>query len=365
MKSVNGMRARAAVFAGLAAIMGNGPALAQGAGPFAVSKVSVDVTAGDAVAAKEKALSQAKRRALRTVFKRLASYPDYGRLPELKDGEIDGMLNNFSIRREQNSRTRYLATIDFTFSGNAVRQRLDGGEIGYSDVQSPPLTVLPVFIRDGKVDSTGRDPWRKAWLDADLAHAMTPVNLVRHGDSLDAAGVKAMLAGEGEGFAALSETHKSGLLVLAIADVTAGTGKLDFTLYGVDASGPFALEQAVRIHGGDVADAALRAAALSLGVLEGRWKVSQTVSDSGGGDPARHSVALTVEFSSLGEWRDIRSRLSKVPGVRALEIASLSARSADVTFRYPGGARSLAAKLPAHGMSLMDAGGGALVLRGE
>jgi len=71
---------------------------------------------------------------------------------------------------------------------------------------------------------------------------------------------------------------------------------------------------------------------------------------------------LTVQFSSLKEWQDIRTRLSKVPGVQGMEIASLSARSADVKFRYPGGAPSLAAKLPSRRMSLMNVGG-AWVLR--
>lgn len=356
--------ARAAMAVMLAAALPAAPSLAQNRSLFTAAKVSVDVTAADAVAAKEKALDEAKQRALRTVFKRLTPYSAYGRLPNVKSKAIDDMLQNFSIRSEQNSRTRYIATLDFAFSGDAVRRELNNSNIGFSDVQSGPVTVLPVFIKDGKIDSTGRDPWRRAWLDLDISHAVTPVTLASHGTALDTAGVSAMLAGEGDGFAQLRETHKSDRLVLAIAEAAAGTGQLGVKLYGIDASGPFALAQSARVYGGDFADAASRAAKTALGVLEGRWKVTQTISEGGDADPARHSVLLTVEFSSLKEWQDIRSRLAKVPGVQGMEIASLSARSADVTFRFPGGAPSLAAKLPAHRMALMNMGG-TLVLRGN
>lgn len=341
------------------------PSPAQSNSLFTAAKVSVDVTAKDAVAAKEQALDEAKKRALRTVFKRLAPYSAYDRLPQVKPDGIDDMLSNFMIRSEQNSRTRYLATIDFNFRDEAVRRQLTGSNIIYSDVQSPPVTVLPIFISDGKVDSTGRDPWRKAWLDLDLSHAVTPVTLAHLGTSLDAGGVSAILAGQGDGFAKLRETQKSDRLVLAVAEQKQGTDRLNLKLYGVDGAGSFALAQAIRLPKGDVGAAASRGAKLALSVLETRWKVTQSFSGGDDADPARHAVALTVEFSSLREWQDIRSRLAKVPGVQALETASLSARSADVTLRFPGGAPSLAAKLPAYRMSLVDVGGGALLLRGN
>lgn len=338
--------------------------IAQSGSMFTVSKVSVDVTAKDAVAAKERALAEAKQRALRTIFKRLAPYSAYDRLPVVGVDAIDDMISNYSIRSEQNSRTRYLATLDFNFQDAAVRRRLSGGNVIYSDVQSPPVTVLPVFIEDGKVDATGRDAWRGAWLRLDLSHAVTPVKLANHGGTLDAAEVSAVLAGEGDGFAKLRETQKSDRLVIAVAQAKEGTNRLELRLYGVDAAGAFALAQSRPVHNGDIPAAANRAAKLSLGVLENRWKVTQT--DSGGGaDQERHAVMLTVEFSSLREWQDLRSRLSRVPGVQGLEIASLSARAADVTLRYPGGAPALAAKLPAYSMSLVDVGGGALLLRGN
>jgi hypothetical protein len=48
------------------------------------------------------------------------------------------------------------------------------------------------------------------------------------------------------------------------------------------------------------------------------------------------NVAAQVEFSGLKEWQDIRGRLTNVAGIRSLEVNSLSARGAAITFDYAG-----------------------------
>ena len=159
-------------------------ARAQGTSVYTVAKVQTDATAKDAVTAKKKAREEAEQRALRVVFKRLAPYSEYDRLPAVKTALIDDMLENFSVRRERNSATQYLATLDFSFNADAVRRLLSGYNISYSDIQAARIAVLPVYIEGGKVNGTGRDPWRGAWLELDLEHSVTPVKLVRHGASL-------------------------------------------------------------------------------------------------------------------------------------------------------------------------------------
>ena len=358
-------RLRAAVVFLLAfawVVMGGGLAFAQSGGLFVVSKVAVDVTAKDAVTAKQQAHSQARRSALRTVFKRLAPFSAYERLPVVAAGKIEEMLVNFSVRSEQNSATQYLATLDFEFNPDSVRRLLSGQNVPYSDIQAGRTTVLPIYLVDGKVDGTGRGPWRGAWLGLDLEHAVTPVKLVGHGTALNAEAVAAITAGDVAAFQALSAKYKTDTLVLAIAEVAAGGPKATIKLYGLDSVGPIAMVRSERVYNGDLKSAARRAAALSLAILEGRWKITKIVPDSGSPDAARHSVLLTVEFRSLKQWQQIKRRLGKVPGVQALEVGSLSARSADVTLRFPGGAQGLAGKLAAHKMSLSNVGG-VMVLR--
>lgn len=330
---------------------------AQKADVYTVAKVKTDATAKDAVSAKRQALASAGERALRTLFKRVAPYTAYDRLPAVKTALIDDMLENFSVRRERNSATQYLATLDYRFNADAVRQFLSGYNIPHSDVQAARIIVLPVFIKGDKVIASGSDPWRKAWAQLDLQHAITPVRLVSTGPSLTADVLAAILAGDADRFGALKTRYKTETLVLAVARAAPGTGRVEIKLYGIDAVGPLALARTDRIYGTDLDAGVRRAALVSLRILEERWKITQTDPEAAGGDAAQQPVIMTVEFASLKQWQQIRARLARIPGVQAMEISSLSARSADITFRYPGGAQRLGPKLSAHNMVMSNIGG--------
>lgn len=336
------------------------PSPAQARGVFTVAKVTVDVTAKDAVTAKRKGLDGAKQNALRTVFKRIAPFSTYDRLPVAKTTLIDDMLENFTVRREQNSATRYLATLDFEFNADAVRRFLSAHNVPNTDIQAPAARLLPVFVEKGQVVATGRDSWRRAWLELDLAHAVTPIRLAAHGPSLNSEKLSAILTGDG--FDALQEKYKTKALILAVAEVAEDGARINIRVYGLDAAGGIGLTYPQRSYDGDLQDAARRAARLTLRVLESRWKVTQTIDTSDAATAAQHSVLLTVEFSGLRQWQDIRSRLRKIPGIQALEVGSLSARSADITFRFPGGTQAFSGKLSAHNLVLTNLGG-VLVLR--
>jgi hypothetical protein len=58
-----------------------------------------------------------------------------------------------------------------------------------------------------------------------------------------------------------------------------------------------------------------------------------------------------VEFTGLKEWQDIRSRLMNVAGVQGLEVNSLSARTASVTFDYAGSLGRLQKDLDQYGFA--------------
>lgn len=330
---------------------------AQKAGVYTVAKVKTDATAKDAVTAKKKALANAGQRALRTLFKRVAPYTAYDRLPAVKAALIDDMLENFSVRRERNSATQYLATLDYQFNADAVRQFLSGYNIPHSDIQASRIAVLPVYIEGDKVVATARDPWRGAWLALDLQHAITPVRLVRTGPSLNSEALASIFAGDAEAFGSLKAQYKAETLLLAVARATPDKRRIETRLYGFDAVGPLALARTDRVYDNDFNAASRRSALVSLRILEERWKITKTSPEATGGDAAQQPVIITVEFASLKQWQQIRAKLTRIPGVQAMEISSLSARSADITFRYPGGVQRLGGKLSAHNMVLSNIGG--------
>ncbi|HAN64551.1 MAG TPA: hypothetical protein DCQ79_11970 [Rhizobiales bacterium] len=64
-----------------------------------------------------------------------------------------------------------------------------------------------------------------------------------------------------------------------------------------------------------------------------------------------------VEFSGLKDWQDIRGRLMNVAGIQALEVNSLSARTASITFDYAGSLDRLQTVLNQSGFRLEDRDG--------
>jgi hypothetical protein len=64
-----------------------------------------------------------------------------------------------------------------------------------------------------------------------------------------------------------------------------------------------------------------------------------------------------VEFSGLKDWQDIRGRLMNVAGIQALEVNSLSARTASITFDYTGSLDRLQTVLNQSGFRLEDRDG--------
>lgn len=338
-----------------------GPASA--ASVYTVAKTHVDITAKNAVEAKRLGVIEAEKRAARILFKRLAPFNSSDRIPRIKVRLIEDMLEGFSVRAERNSRTRYLATLDFTFRKSVVDQLLTGYGIPIVDQQAPRLTLLPVYMAGGKVVTSGRDPWRKAWLRLDLANAVVPVKLARVKPSLTADIVTRILQGDSNAYVKLLEQYKTRNLVLAIAGAQ-GDGRLVVQLVGADHTGSLSYRRQDRISGKSVTPVARRVAHVVHGILEGRWKMSRANAggalEGGGLQP----VSLIVEFSGLREWQAIRSRLSKVPGVQAMAVGSLSARSAGVNLQFPGGVEQLSTAVGAQQLYL-ESQGNAWVLRGN
>jgi hypothetical protein len=346
--------------------------------PFTVAKLAVDVTAKDAVTAKRIGMGKAQQDAFDVVLERLVPLSDAGQLPILEQEDVEGMVSGVSVRREQMSNTRYIASLDVSFNEYAVRQLLESYGVRFSEARSSSISILPLVIEGDAVKSEGGEGWRQAWAGLDLSHSMVPATVLKPRPGLEAATVTAILNGDDGAFVSMQDDYGNAPLVLAVARLEGNT----FTtrLVGVDSVGDFNLEHADIIVGGDTKAAARAAAGIAFGILENRWKTMQ----SGEGLPTevRHQeapledaprtpaevsriVVAAVEFSGLSHWQDIRGRLMNVRGLQALEVNALSARGASVTFDYAGSLGQLQSELSQLGIVFEDRRDGTFVLRSQ
>jgi hypothetical protein len=337
---------------------------------YEVAKISVDVTAKDAVAARDEGMAEAQMRAVKTVLQRLMPLSAQDQIPELNPEDVEGLVNGVSIRSEQNSMTRYIATLDVSVNEPGIKKLLQDQAIPYSEARAPSISILPLVIAGGSVESEGGGGWRQAFEQLDLAHSATPATVLRPRSGLSLDTVKAVLAGDAQALATMQADYGYGPLVLAVGE----TAKDQFVtrLAGTDSVGAINFGRSDKLSA-DAQTIAREAAATAFGIIENRWKVSQAPEspateveyEEGTGAPAAEqgaapkgevprNVVAQVEFSSLKDWQDIRGRLMNVAGIEALEVNTLSARGALVTFDYAGSLGHLQEVLGQNGFEFGD-----------
>src|SRR3990170_2182232 len=342
---------------------------------YEVAKLSVDTTAADAVAARKMGMADAEMRAVNIVLQRLVPLSAQELLPELSHEDVEGLVNGVSIRKEQNSTTRYIATLDVSVNEQWIKQLLQDQGIPYGEGRAPSISILPLVIAGGSVTGGGGDVWRQAWEDLDLTHSMTPATILRPRPDLGLDTVKAVLAGDAQVLESMQADYGYGPLVIAVGETV--NGEFVTRLAGADSVGAINFGRRDAL-GGDAKAAARSAAATAFAIIENRWKVTQSGetpttevkseegTEPGAGSPPKgevpRNVVAEVEFSGLKDWQDMRGRLMNVAGIQALEVNSLSARAASITFDYAGSLGRLQKELDQN-CFVFDEREGAFVLR--
>ncbi len=362
------MFSRRSMLLAFAFVLGAGTAAAAPQDkPFTVAKHPVDATDKDAVAAKAKAHGEGQQAAFRALLKRLVPVTSYNRLGRLKQIDAREFAQGLAIRSERNSGTQYIASLDFSFSPQGVRDLLRREGVPFIDAQAPLAVLVPVAREpEGAGRSRADEAWASVWGDLDLDNSVTPMKLETLKPAL-ASAVAKLGADGGAADRQFSGEYGGRPVVVALAEIDASGKKATVTLAGRDAVGPISLKRTYRVADGDVAYALELAAVVALGTFEGRWKFVNA--QSRGGDDVMSgpgaSVRIQVEFSGPAQWYEIRQQLLNTPGVEDMREESVAARFAEVSLTFPGGAEQLAAALAPRGLSLRGAGGSWLLRLGS
>lgn len=360
-----------AILAGLAA---TGAALAASPAdkPYTVANYPVDAAAKDAVTAKTKAIEDGQQAALHSLFKRLVPVTAYNRMDRLKLVKAAEYLDGFAVRSERNSQTEYIASLDFSFQPDAVRDLLRREGVPFVEEQAQRTVLVPA-IRESKEGSPASvrpasGTWARVWRDLDLDNTLTPLKVEALKGDFPAGTTSALATGDGAALGSLAAAYKSPELIVAIAEIEQGAGRLTVTVVGQDAVGPINWRRGYKISDGDADYALELAAVVTVGVIEGRWKAAKTSPSASGayslGVGGAGDIRIDVEFASMEEWNDIRGRLLNTEGIDDLRIGTVTSSNAEISLRYAGGPGALANELVTQGLSLRSSYSGWLLTSG-
>src|SRR5688572_8696330 len=125
---------------------------------YTIANYPVEASAQDAVAAKEKAHAEGQQAALGALLKRLVPVTAYNHIDSLKHLRADDFSNGVAVRSETNSRTQYIASLDFSFQPDAVRGLLQREGVPFVDEQAPRMVLVPLTAVTGEGGSVSYTP---------------------------------------------------------------------------------------------------------------------------------------------------------------------------------------------------------------
>ena len=306
---------------------------------FTVDGVDVDVTSETAAVAREAALADGERTAFRRLLERLTLRADQERLPSLPQDKIATYVKDFEVAEEKSAAGRYLATLNFRFKAEEIRRLLRDHDLPFAETPSKPVLVLPLYEAAGALMLwDDPNPWRDAWAARPPADGLVPL-ILPLGDlnDLGAIGAEQAAKGDIQSLTGIARRYGAGNTLVVHGnlgmDSRKGTYVLDVlvTRYGGVRTEATIARLFTAATGEETGDLLQRAAADIAAEVEDTWKNANLMRF---GRPT--VLAVVVPIGNLGEWLNVRRKLSRVAVISSLELVLLSRDEVRVNLHYIG-----------------------------
>ncbi len=349
---------------------------------YTIEGIEVDITADNAVKAREKALDEAQLKAYEMLAQRLLSEQDLATFTVPDINTVSALVQDFEVTNEQLSAVRYKGTYTIRFRPNALKTKFQSEARHYSDVQEQPVLVLPYYQAGGQTLLWNEtNPWMNAWRRAKPdRYALVPT-IVPLGDAADVTQISENNAGtfDFETLEALKARYSVGAVTVLTASQKEATSPLEIALSMVGEGGTAYLRTiSVPPVAGETPDALYdRAVVQARAALQSDGKARRaTVAPAPSSyqpsvpapsdpyaaySPTQNAAPVTAaaqtfnaraRFSSLQDWMKLKAALERTPGVQVVLVKTLKPREALIDLRFGGDGQSLQRALQSSGIIL-------------
>ncbi len=301
---------------------------------FTIENVTVDVSAENALKAREQAFEKAQVKAFQELTTRMLSESQLGAFQSPAPSTISILVQDYEVSNEKLSSKRYIGTYKFRFKDRDVKRYFAGQGAEYTDVSSKPILILP-FLDTGQdtVLWSHQNIWMQAWATAPgLSSGLVPM-MVPLGDLSDISdiGDDESLTYNKRNLSRMLERYSAEEAVIAIARAE-GTA-LSIQLYRTDRARPEYVHQILeRALPGQASDQLYTRAVQSVKeALRKDWK-QKTVVDA----RQQGIIKVRVTFTSLKEWSNLQRSLSRISGISDVSLKALSPKEAYLDLTYDG-----------------------------
>lgn len=320
--------------------------IASGGKTYTVGDIDVDVTAADAIQARQKGIRDAQQQGIKRLVERMVAAEDRARVPPVDDARLAGLVRGTEFQRERSAGNRYIATLTVVFNADAVRSWLGAASISAAETVRRSALVIPLWKgKNGLEPLDDRNAWRSVWAGLDTSATAVPVAVVR-GDQLDqnALSVEEAYVGDVTALARLNERYRVPTVIVAVVEGDK-TGPLTVggVRYDMQTGAKAELPQVTVADESQLGDAARRMHAK----LDEEWRGLATVRRD---SPAVLDVVVPIR--ALSDWVQVRQRLGAIPSIKMVSVRSLESDRAELHLDYFGTPEQLQKTLGQAGLQL-------------
>ena len=330
---------------------------------FGVAGVRIDQRAENASKARDMGIRNAAERAFAIVLDRLLPTAE-GQAQFMAAHDLDDFSDFTHIVEENNLEQRYIATLDFCFDAARLRQAMIAAGLQWSELQSPPILVVPVWKGPDGARAWYRDnKWLAGWWDAVASYSgllslrQLDRNLInerqfRGEDLADANPVKLAAA------ASLVKAEQI-MVVMAALDYDGSKPVITITARLFDKNGQLLTDI---LYGDQMILTNLDQEGLDemrrkiIAKMDSSWHMANLIDGA-----VADYLTVFMPVSSVKDWAKRLTALNEVAVVQSYDILSLDTKGGQVVLRLVGSREALGNALAAHKLELVDDDGRLLI----
>ena len=330
---------------------------------FGVAGVRIDQRAENASKARDMGIRNAAERAFAIVLDRLLPTAE-GQAQFMAAHDLDNFSDFTHIVEENNLEQRYIATLDFCFDAARLRQAMIAAGLQWSELQSPPILVVPVWKGPDGARAWYRDnKWLAGWWDAVASYSgllslrQLDRNLInerqfRGEDLADANPVKLAAA------ASLVKAEQI-MVVMAALDYDGSKPVITITARLFDKNGQLLTDI---LYGDQMILTNLDQDGLDemrrkiIAKMDSSWHMANLIDGA-----VADYLTVFMPVSSVKDWAMRLTALNEVAVVQSYDILSLDTKGGQVVLRLVGSREALGNALAAHKLELVDDDGRLLI----
>ena len=330
---------------------------------FGVAGVRIDQRAENASKARDMGIRNAAERAFAIVLDRLLPTAE-GQAQFMAAHDLDDFSDFTHIVEENNLEQRYIATLDFCFDAARLRQAMIAAGLQWSELQSPPILVVPVWKGPDGARAWYRDnKWLAGWWDAVASYTgllslrQLDRNLInerqfRGEDLADANPVKLAAA------ASLVKAEQI-MVVMAALDYDGSKPVITITARLFDKNGQLLTDI---LYGDQMILTNLDQDGLDemrrkiIAKMDSSWHMANLIDGA-----VADYLTVFMPVSSVKDWAKRLTALNEVAVIQSYDILSLDTKGGQVVLRLVGSREALGNALAAHKLELVDDDGRLLI----